>query len=211
MSTALKEKSNEQIATVVKPRKTSKGADDPTVEDHLIQEFEELERKVRDNTNAKLQVLQAEFLRLKGEMLKSSGVNDGDNAYEITFKAVEGPYKGQMWVRNLKLRNPTKSKRGKAKKNNKSDTASFRIGRSKAVQFVKYGVSLPLDDEVSTTHAEVVLRRGRGLFIEDRASTNGTCVNGTALEAMQPVALMDGQKITFGGLTSVVVDIRSIE
>ena len=64
---------------------------------------------------------------------------------------------------------------------------------------------------VSTTHAEVTLRRGQGLFVEDRGSTNGTYIDGTELEPMVPVPLVDGQEISFGSDTKVKVDICTID
>ena len=124
---------------------------------------------------------------------------------------MEGPYTGEKWVRTLKLETP-KKRRGKRKtKVDKSKTVTMHIGRSKAAKYVKSGISLSRDDEVSTTHAEIRLVRGKGLFIEDRASTNGTTVDGEELPELEPVPLVDGQTIVFGSSTKVVVDIRTVE
>eukprot|EP00750_Incisomonas_marina_P009968 INCI16199.5.p1 GENE.INCI16199.5~~INCI16199.5.p1 ORF type:complete len:211 (+),score=44.48 INCI16199.5:360-992(+) len=210
MSSALVEKSNDVETTVRKVRKTSKApSDDMTVEEHLQREFEQLENKVRSHTNEKIQMIQAEFNRLKNAMLAAAGMGEQETTYQVTLQAIEGPYAGTSWVRTLKLSAPGKG-RGRAKRD-KSKSVSIFIGRSKAAKYVKSGVSLSKDDSVSTTHAEIVLIRGKGLFLEDRGSTNGTTVDGTELVAMTPIPLVDGQKIFFGSLTQMSVDIQTVE
>lgn len=214
MATALSDSSNASTlnATVLKKRKvsrTSTTGDDITVEDHLNMEFEKLERKVMDHANEKIRLLQAEFNKLKDIMLSSVGMSDQQNAHKITLTATEGPYKGKSWSHVLRLQKVKKT-RGRKAKEDRSKTVRVCIGRSKQAKYIKNGVSLAKDDCVSTTHATISLIRGKGLFLEDRGSTNGTFLDNVELEAMVPVPLLDGQKIYFGSQTCMSVDIRMI-
>jgi len=46
------------------------------------------------------------------------------------------------------------------------------------------------DDFVSTTHATLTFR-GRAWYVEDAGSTNGTFVNGNAVDGLAPIAFGD--------------------
>jgi hypothetical protein len=63
-----------------------------------------------------------------------------------------------------------------------------KIGRSTGSQFVKNGLSLCDDDEVSTTHAKLELQHG-WIFLTDLDSTNGTFLDGERLEASRAYRL----------------------
>jgi hypothetical protein len=193
--------------TVRKVRKTSKpldgGDENMTVEEYLIQQFEDVENRVRAHTGEKIQMLQAEFNKMKSALLAGAGLG-----YQITLEAVEGPYKGATWTHTLKLPAPDGIK-GKGK--SKTDVVTVHVGRSKATKYTKSGISLAKDDSVSTCHAEIRLVRGKGLLLEDRGSTNGTTVDEVELIASAPVPLVDGQTICFGSETKVVIEIRPVE
>lgn len=211
MSTALHESGNQALGnTVRKVRKSSKGADadNLTVEEHLQQEYDEIENKVRANTNEKVQMLLSEYATLKAALLAAAGIGLKEPSYEVTIESLSGPHAGEKWVNVISLCEQSK-KRGKKKA--KKTKKSIPIGRSRHTKYTKGGVSLSKDDEVSTAHAEIILKSGQGLFLEDRGSTNGTRLDGTDIEAMTPVPIMDGQKIFFGGSTEVVVQIRTVE
>jgi pSer/pThr/pTyr-binding forkhead associated (FHA) protein len=57
--------------------------------------------------------------------------------------------------------------------------------------------NFPDDDELSRTHARFVSVHGGGLLLEDLGSTNGTYVNGEAIDA--PRIVHAGDRITVGG------------
>jgi len=63
-----------------------------------------------------------------------------------------------------------------------------KIGRSAGPQFEKNGVSLPDDEEVSTTHAKIDARAGT-LYVTDLDSTNGSLLDGVRLNPREAVAL----------------------
>lgn len=72
-----------------------------------------------------------------------------------------------------------------------------KIGRSTGPQFIKNGVSLPMDEEISTTHAKLEARSG-SLWITDLESTNGTFMDGAQFEAGVAYALPADCVIKFG-------------
>eukprot|EP00629_Pelagomonadales_sp_RCC1024_P013233 CAMPEP_0119269542 /NCGR_PEP_ID=MMETSP1329-20130426/6913_1 /TAXON_ID=114041 /ORGANISM="Genus nov. species nov., Strain RCC1024" /LENGTH=194 /DNA_ID=CAMNT_0007269541 /DNA_START=261 /DNA_END=842 /DNA_ORIENTATION=+ len=85
-------------------------------------------------------------------------------------------------------------------------TACF-VGRSSGKKFREKGVSLFKDNEVSTTHAKIELERGQ-VVIVDVGSTNGTTVDGVAIEEAKPYPLRAGGTVHFGASS---FDVKSIE
>ena len=61
--------------------------------------------------------------------------------------------------------------------------------------------------DVSRKHARIKLLKDR-IFIEDLGSTNGTSVNGQAIEEKGPVTVNNGDQIIIG---SVVMKLRVLE
>ena len=74
------------------------------------------------------------------------------------------------------------------------------VGRSAAKKF-KAGLSLPGDEELSTTHGVFQTKVvGQELFLlyVDKDSTNGTFLNDNALEPFEEVRINQGDMIRFG-------------
>ncbi len=63
-----------------------------------------------------------------------------------------------------------------------------KFGRSTGQQFVKNGISLPEDDEVSTTHAKLEARGG-AVWVTDLDSTNGSILDGASMPPGEPLPL----------------------
>ena len=88
-------------------------------------------------------------------------------------------------------------------------TAACFIGRSSGKKFREKGISLPKDNEVSTTHAKIELQRDE-LVLVDVGSTNGTTLDGEAIEEATPYPLKVGSKIIFGGSAFAVHSIDAL-
>ena len=83
------------------------------------------------------------------------------------------------------------------------------IGRSKGKKFIKNGISLSKDQEVSTTHAKILVE-GLGLgdgnstgrdvkfYFVDVGSTNGSSLDGEMLEPDVKVLIGEGMEIKVG-------------
>lgn len=79
------------------------------------------------------------------------------------------------------------------------------LGRSKGKKFIKNGVSLHKDQEVSTTHGKFLMEEGSGssddankFYFVDVGSTNGTQYNGERLEENVRLELADGMELHVG-------------
>eukprot|EP00804_Cyclotella_cryptica_P019251 CCRYP_006141-RA/>CCRYP_006141-RA protein AED:0.05 eAED:0.05 QI:212/1/1/1/1/1/2/122/231 len=90
------------------------------------------------------------------------------------------------------------------------------IGRSKGKKFIKNGISLHKDQEVSTTHGKILVegwtmgladgsnaanKMGHApkFYFVDVGSTNGTTMNGDLVEPESKVLLMEGLELKVGG------------
>mmetsp|Transcript_18540 Transcript_18540/g.40134 ORF Transcript_18540/g.40134 Transcript_18540/m.40134 type:complete len:245 (+) Transcript_18540:119-853(+) len=82
------------------------------------------------------------------------------------------------------------------------------VGRSKGKKFVKNGLSLHKDQEISTTHGKFVVEGGDGAVVAggagpkfyfiDVGSTNGSVYNGVQLEPNDRLLLVDGMELKVG-------------
>ena len=79
--------------------------------------------------------------------------------FTVTLAASTGPYEGKQF----KVEPRTKH----------TKVHEVKIGRAKTKQFRTKGMSLPKDDEVSTTHAKVVVKDGAVHYV-DVGSSNGS-------------------------------------
>jgi pSer/pThr/pTyr-binding forkhead associated (FHA) protein len=86
------------------------------------------------------------------------------------------------------------------------------IGRSRSKKVLKYGISLPKDPEVSTTHARFLVKGGGGgysrsnatVYFIDDGSTNGSMVNGQFIQKHVDIPLESGMEIQVGGTIMLV-------
>ena len=79
-----------------------------------------------------------------------------------------------------------------------SKRLTIMIGRSSGKRFRKgVGISLPKDDEVSTTHAKIFYVKGDMCF-SDLSSTNGSFLNDEPLDSRVLYVVSDGDKIRVG-------------
>ena len=75
--------------------------------------------------------------------------------------------------------------------------ADVTIGRSMQCEIC-------IDDPfLSNKHAEILVR-DKVCYLHDLGSTNGTLLNGEAIEG-DPIELIDGDKITFGNLSFIFI------
>ena len=83
------------------------------------------------------------------------------------------------------------------------------VGRSKGKKFIKNGISLNKDQEVSTTHGkflvEVEENGDLAFYFVDVGSTNGTHYKGEKLEANRQVRLHEGMELTLGNSVCRIV------
>jgi pSer/pThr/pTyr-binding forkhead associated (FHA) protein len=85
-----------------------------------------------------------------------------------------------------------------------------KVGRSTGKQFIKNGISLPDDGEVSTMHGRFDVSDGE-LWYTDANSTNGTQMHGKALSPRDAVQLKVGDMIVVGQTQLSVQSIKSVE
>ncbi|KAJ1461114.1 hypothetical protein M885DRAFT_507705 [Pelagophyceae sp. CCMP2097] len=110
-------------------------------------------------------------------------------SFILTLIATAGPHAGATFRLNV------------------SPSQEALIGRSSGKKFRDNGISLPKDDEVSTTHAKIVIDRGE-LALVDVGSTNGTVFDGEAALESKSYPLTIDSKMIFG---ESAFDVRSIE
>jgi hypothetical protein len=85
------------------------------------------------------------------------------------------------------------------------DKESNLIGRRSDRRGVFPEISLDRDDAVSHRHALISRLPGGGLILRDIGSSNGTSLNGTGLQPMTDAPLKDGDRITLGHWTRMVI------
>jgi pSer/pThr/pTyr-binding forkhead associated (FHA) protein len=60
------------------------------------------------------------------------------------------------------------------------------------------------NDSISRRHARFKMTAGGTLTVEDLGSTNGTAVDGHKIEAMRPVPVRDGSRLSLGEIKVVI-------
>ena len=86
------------------------------------------------------------------------------------------------------------------------------VGRSRSKKVLKYGISLPKDPEVSTTHGRFLVKGGGAnsssstatVYFTDDGSTNGSMVNGQHIQNHVDIPLESGMEIQVGGTIMLV-------
>ena len=99
---------------------------------------------------------------------------------EVVVQCTEGPHKGSTFTIKPHAKRLVP-----------------KVGRSTGKQFIKNGISLPEDGEVSTVHGRFDVKNGH-LQFTDIGSTNGTMLEGEALEPGEGVALQPGSVLVDG-------------
>lgn len=170
----------------------SEAEGDMSVQAYLNMTCDRLAKRVLDAAEATTTELRAEFAaykRLLEEALaekhstskeaESAAASSVDQVVNVKLTVTDGPYKGKSWELKPRKRRVCK------------------IGRSTGKAFTSGGVSLPDDLEVSTTHGKVQLKNGLVCFT-DLGSTNGTEVNGSAVQEGVATPLVTGDKLHVG-------------
>lgn len=84
------------------------------------------------------------------------------------------------------------------------------VGRSTGKRFRVNGVSLPKDDEVSTTHAKIEVKKGgETICVVDVGSTNGTTLDDVELEQGIPKPLKNDGSVLVVGSTKFTVSCKN--
>jgi hypothetical protein len=107
----------------------------------------------------------------------------------VTMVATTGPHKGIAFKMTV-------------------GAAACFVGRSGGKKFREKGISLPKDNEVSTTHAKIELKNDE-IVLVDVGSTNGTSVDGEPIEEGKPHPLAAGNTVVFGASTFTVSEIKA--
>ncbi|MCC3513562.1 MAG: FHA domain-containing protein [Microcoleus sp. PH2017_17_BER_D_A] len=84
---------------------------------------------------------------------------------------------------------------------------STLIGRTSDVRAIYPDLALDLDDAISHRHAVIHRQPDGALILRDIGSTNGTFLNGVELAPMTDISLKDGDEITLGHWTKMIVNI----
>lgn len=84
---------------------------------------------------------------------------------------------------------------------------STLIGRTSDVRAIYPDLALDLDDAISHRHAVIHRQPDGALILRDIGSTNGTFLNGVELAPMTDIRLKDGDEITLGHWTKLVVNV----
>jgi hypothetical protein len=80
-----------------------------------------------------------------------------------------------------------------------------QIGRSSQKRNLHPEIACDWDKAVSHRHAKIELDPEGNAFLLDVGSTNGTMVNGKVIAANTPTKLKDGDRISLGGKTALIV------
>lgn len=182
-------------------------------------------RAAEDDATAKQGASQrgggGETMRSVGSRLHPPPSRAGDKmTVDVRLEVIEGPYAGKVFVLHPRAvregflpgvkdsrHDPVRSYPPRALAVRTRVTVAQKvvpkIGRSTGRPFVKMGVSLPEDPEVSTTHGKFEARGGK-VFFADLGSTNGTSLNAEDLTPHVEYELRDGDKLRVGATKMAV-------
>jgi pSer/pThr/pTyr-binding forkhead associated (FHA) protein len=80
-----------------------------------------------------------------------------------------------------------------------------QIGRSSQKRNLHPEMACDWDGAVSHRHAKIELDPDSNAFLVDLGPTNGTMLNGQLISANHPVKLKDGDRISLGGKTALII------
>ena len=80
-----------------------------------------------------------------------------------------------------------------------------QIGRSSKKRNLQPEIACDWDGAVSHRHAKIELDPNGNAFLVDLGSTNGTMLNGQVISSNTPVKLKDGDRISLGNKTALVI------
>jgi FHA domain len=80
-----------------------------------------------------------------------------------------------------------------------------QIGRSSKKRNLQPEIACDWDGAVSHQHAKIELDPDGNAFLVDVGSTNGTMLNGQVVSANTPVKLKEGDRISLGGKTAIII------
>ena len=80
-----------------------------------------------------------------------------------------------------------------------------QIGRSSKKRNIHPEIACDRDGAVSHRHAKIELDPDGNAFLVDLGSTNGTMLNGKLISANNAVKLKDGDRISIGGKTALII------
>ena len=80
-----------------------------------------------------------------------------------------------------------------------------QIGRSSQKRNLRPEIACDWDDAVSHRHAKIELDPDGNPFLVDVGSTNGTMLNGQLISANTPVQLTEGDRISLGSKTALII------
>jgi pSer/pThr/pTyr-binding forkhead associated (FHA) protein len=80
-----------------------------------------------------------------------------------------------------------------------------QIGRSSQKRNLHPDIACDWDAAVSHRHAKIELDPDGNAFLVDVGSTNGTMLNGQLISANNPVKLKDGDRISLGNKTALII------
>jgi hypothetical protein len=80
-----------------------------------------------------------------------------------------------------------------------------QIGRNSKKRNLQPEIACDWDGAVSHRHAKIELDPDGNAFLVDVGSTNGTMLNGQLISANSPVKLKDGDRISLGNKTALII------
>jgi FHA domain len=86
-----------------------------------------------------------------------------------------------------------------------------QIGRTSQKRNLHPEIACDWDDAVSHRHAKIELAPDGDAFLVDLGSTNGTLLNGALVSANTPIKLKDGDRISLGGKTALIIHAPEVQ
>lgn len=158
---------------------------DHTVESLLTLARDRLLAEIDAVTNVLVSEAQEACGRASESLREEFAQQPQDTSYTVALSTTAGPHAGATFTLSV------------------GPEPCF-VGRSSGKKFRLKGISLPKDNEVSTTHAKI-LRHADGVAIVDVGSTNGTVLDGDVLQEAETRPLHPASTIIIGS-SSFTVD-----